>query len=125
MEIGPAGSNYYIKKTTDLNVQNNENIFKERLKKAINNGDKQKLQKSCKDFEALFLKLMYKEMKASVPKAGLIPESMGHSVYESMLNDELIDETVKNRSMGLADFLFTQLATTTNSVILGKNHNNV
>jgi flagellar protein FlgJ len=84
--------------------------FEARLKSALDESDKGELKKVCKEFEGLMLKMMFKEMRATVPKSDLIEEDAGREIFESMLDEKLIDEAAQNGSFGMADLLYNQLS---------------
>ena len=90
-------------------MQNQDN-FQEILAKAQQEQDERKLKKACEEIEALFIQQIFKQMRATVPKGGFIPESMGTKIYEEMLDTEyskLIAASPHN--LGLADLLYQQL----------------
>ncbi|HAA25256.1 MAG TPA: flagellar biosynthesis protein FlgJ [Ruminiclostridium sp.] len=86
-----------------------EQKFEEYLRKAYSDGDKQKLKDACREFEALFMQLMYRQMKRTVPKSDFLPESTARKIFEEMLDEELIDNA-KERGVGIADVLYRQLS---------------
>lgn len=93
--------------STRTKVDNNE--FEKRLKNALDNKDERELKKACKEFEGILLGIVYKQMKATVPKADLIPSDAGRDIFEGLLDEKLVEEASKNRSYGLADELYKQL----------------
>jgi len=82
--------------------------FQEHLKKAMDSKDEKELREACQEFESIFLSMMYKQMKASVPRSDLIPGGLGRDIFESMLDDALMQQASK-RGIGLADVLYKQL----------------
>jgi flagellar protein FlgJ len=54
----------------------------------INKEDKE-LKKACQEIEAMFLQELLKEMRATVPQDGLIPDSMSTKIYRDMLDSEI------------------------------------
>jgi len=84
--------------------------FEKRLKSAFDKKDEAQLKKACQEFEGIFLKMMYRQMKATVPKSGLLEEDSGMEVFESMLDDELMDQAAKSSRLGLSDMLYGQLS---------------
>ncbi len=87
-----------------------EKSFESALDAAVNSKDDQKLKDVCKDFESILMNMMYKGMKATVPKSELIPEQSGRDIFESMLDDELVEQAAKRSSFGLAETLYKQLS---------------
>lgn len=90
--------------------------FEKRLQAAMDRKDEKELKKVCQEFEGIFLNMMYRQMKASVPKEELIPEEAGKDIFESMLDDKLMEEASKNSRLGLADTLYKQLSRQLKSV---------
>lgn len=88
-------------------VKNNE--FEKLLKKAYDQKDKEKLKKACKDFEQIFLGIMYKQMRATVPKSSLIEGSFARETFEEMLDERIAQEAAKGQGIGLADVLYKSL----------------
>lgn len=87
-----------------------EEGFERHLKSAFDKKDEAQLKKSCKEFEGIFLRMMYKQMKATVPKSELFQEDAGMEVFESMLDDELMNQAAKSSRLGLSDMLYKQLS---------------
>lgn len=88
----------------------NDDAFEKRLKSAMDKNDDKELKKVCKDFEGILLNMMYKEMKATVPKSDLVPADAGKDIFDSMLDDKLVDESAKSGGLGLSDVLYKQLS---------------
>lgn len=103
--------------------QVSEESFEERLKSAMEKKDDKELKKVCQQFEGIMLNMLYKQMKATVPKSELIPGDAGREVFESMLDDKLVEEASKRNQMGLADALYKQLSRSMNTVRKPENKN--
>lgn len=95
----------------DMEVNNNKNldIFKSKLE---TEKDKEKLMKTCQELEGEFVKIMFKEMKKTVPKDSLVEKSSGREIFEDLYNDELANESTKKSSLGLAKMLYDQFTKT-------------
>lgn len=83
--------------------------FEERLKTAMDKKDAKELKKACQEFEGMLLNMLYKEMKATVPKSDLFSKDVGNDIFNSMLDDKLIEQASKSGSFGLAENLYKQL----------------
>ena len=68
-----------------------------------------KLKEACKGFEAMFLQMMYKEMKKTVPDNELFGDSNSQKILEDMLDTQMIDNMAEAGGVGLADLLYKQL----------------
>jgi murein DD-endopeptidase MepM/ murein hydrolase activator NlpD len=69
-----------------------------------------KLREACRMFESSFLQTLWKEMRATLPKGGLMNGGKGEEMFTGMLDQARADQAVKGRSTGLADLLERQLS---------------
>jgi len=117
--IGGTGNNSLFFATTcavpksgtfcQVKGKSTDAAFEKSLKNAMGKNDEAALKKACQEFESIFLSMMYKEMKATVPKSGLIPDDIGMDVYNSMLDEMLMENASKSSRLGLGDILYKQL----------------
>lgn len=77
--------------------------------KAINSKDKQAMQEASKDFEALFIQSLLKEMRKTIPENKMFPKSNAQEMYEEMQDAELAQHMAKHQSLGLAEQVYQQL----------------
>ena len=68
-----------------------------------------RLREACQDFEALFLALLFREMRATVPETGLISPGLGGDIFESLWMQEVGGAAARAGGMGLADLLVESL----------------
>lgn len=83
------------------------------VQKKINNLDKsqddKKLMEACQEFESIFLYMMMKEMRKTVPEDGIVEKSQGTIMFEEMHLEEMANEISKgDNGMGLAKQLYNQ-----------------
>ena len=72
---------------------------------------KSPLYAQCLDFESIFVKMMLKEMRATVDKSDdIIGGGFAGDIYQDMLDDEYSKTMSKTADFGLADQLYRQLA---------------
>ena len=71
--------------------------------------DEAKLKKACQDFEAVFIGQIWKQMRASVPKEGML-HSKEEESYLSMFDQELSVKMAHSGGIGLSDMLYANLA---------------
>jgi len=88
----------------------NDDDFARRLEAAVKNNDDKELKKACQEFEAIMLDMLYKQMKATVIKSSLTEKDPGRDIFESMLDEELMQAASKTGSLGLAESLYKQLS---------------
>ncbi len=74
---------------------------------------KSELWKTCQDFESIFVKMMLKEMKASVDKSGLVTGGYAEEIFDDMLTDERAASMAKSANFGLSEALYRQLSSQT------------
>ncbi len=87
-----------------------EDDFAKRLEAAAEKNDDKELKKACQEFEAIMLDMLYKQMKATVIKSDLIEADPGKEIFESMLDEQLMEQAAKTGSIGLAESLYKQLS---------------
>ena len=79
-----------------------------------NPQDEARLEKACKDFEAIILNQMLSAMRKAVPEGGLFEKSYGEKIYQSMMDEELSKNIAHGKGMGLGEMLFRQLTSKNN-----------
>lgn len=67
------------------------------------------LKEACKGFEAMFLGMMYKAMRQTVPEDKLFGESNGQKIFQDMRDEELMKSVAESGGVGLADMMYRQL----------------
>lgn len=87
-----------------------DDSFEKRLQAAVEKNDDKELKSACQQFEAIMLSMLYKQMKATVVKSDLIPADAGRDIFESMLDDSLMEQASKTGTFGLAESLYRQLS---------------
>ncbi len=74
-------------------------------------GHKQeKLKRACQLFESMFLNELFKEMRKTIPKGGLIKEENSERIYKSMLDQQYATEMAQAGGIGLGKMLYRQLS---------------
>ena len=124
---GPV-NNSYDSATTAAEAASFEAVLKDLQKKAkvtanhvVNEAAKsqqdKELKEACKGFEAMFLNMMYKEMKATVPEDSLFGESNAQKIFRDMHDEKLMENIADGGGIGLADMLYKQLSPQVNGRI--------
>lgn len=72
--------------------------------------EQQALKKATEDFEAIFLTMMFKNMRNTVPDGGLMEKSFGRGIYEEMQDEKMAEEISTSGGVGLAKELYQQLS---------------
>lgn len=110
MDIGKINNNHVNTMISNTKTTKANNEFEQKLQNAVKNNEEKQLRKACQEFEGIFMNIMYKQMKATIIKSDLVPSSPGTEMFESMLDEELVNQATEHRSYGLADMLYKSLS---------------
>ncbi len=91
------------------NVKDDE--FKKKLESAMSAKDEEALRKAAKELEAVFINDLFKEMRKTIDKSGLVENAPGSNIYESMFDESVSNEVSKGKGIGLADMIYKQMTT--------------
>ena len=72
-------------------------------------NDPIKLKQACSELESLFVYYLVKEMRATVPKSGLIGGGSAEDMYTSMMDVQLSKDIAESRGIGISAALFERL----------------
>ncbi len=67
------------------------------------------LKKASEDFAAIFINMMLKEMKDSLPGNSLIKESNGQKIFNDMLYQDYSSLLAKNGMRSITDSIYNSL----------------
>ena len=67
------------------------------------------LKKACEGFEAMFLNMMYRQMRSTVQEGGLFGEDNATKIFEDMRDSEMTKQMAEAGGIGLGDLLYKQL----------------
>lgn len=70
---------------------------------------REQIEKVSEQFEAIFLELVFKSMRETVPEGQLIERGFGEGVFSSMLDREYAGSMASSQSVGLARLIANQL----------------
>ena len=105
--IGGANISNIINQTT---TQANKNSLQSVESKLDNAKDDKELLEACQEFESLFVHMMLKEMRSTIPENGLIEKSTGREIFEDMYDQKVAENIAKSeRGIGLAQVLYRQM----------------
>ena len=69
-----------------------------------------KLRKACRDFESIFLFNLFKEMRRTVPRSGMLPPAPGKETFEMMFDQKVAEDlSARGEGIGLQKALYEQL----------------
>ena len=69
-----------------------------------------RLTSACAELESLFVKQLFEQMRATIPKSGLLEGGNTEALFTSMLDQEMAKELAARGGIGLASLLRDQLA---------------
>lgn len=101
MEISSSTAMPYINKNTNLD---------EKLVKAYDTKDDEKLKETCQEFESMFVNLMLKEMRKTIPESDFMPQSFATQTFEEMYDEEIAKSVSKGKGIGIADAMYRQMS---------------
>ena len=73
-------------------------------------GEPDRLLRACQEMESLFINQLFKQMRAAIPKGGLLGGSSAEEMFTSMHDAELSRKIAGSGGLGLARILMRQLA---------------
>lgn len=82
---------------------------KEASIRQLSRDDAASLKKSSKEFEAIFVEIMLKSMRDSIPDSGFMDGGNGEKIFQSMLDSEYSRILASKQSSGLAKSIEQQL----------------
>ncbi|HOD35767.1 MAG TPA: rod-binding protein [Syntrophales bacterium] len=72
--------------------------------------EEKKLKKACADFEAIFISLMFRTMRQTVPASGYFKAMPGKDVYNMMMDQKLAEDLAhRGGGLGIQELLYNQL----------------
>ncbi|MBC7332407.1 MAG: rod-binding protein [Synergistetes bacterium] len=69
---------------------------------------KEALRVACQEFEAIFVHMLLRQMRRTVPRSDLIPESRAMEIYKDMFDLALSKEIAKRELFGIAKMLYKE-----------------
>ncbi len=84
--------------------------FQTALNKAGKDKDKEAIKKVAQEFEAFFIKNIFKSMRqTSKLSESFIDKSFDREIYEQMMDEKMSESISQGRGIGLADKLYEQM----------------
>ncbi|MBV70318.1 MAG: hypothetical protein CMH52_03130 [Myxococcales bacterium] len=77
--------------------------------KSSDDGSSEAIFEAAKQFESIFLHQVFKSMRATLPKEGLMNGGFGEEVFTDMLDQQYADMAAGSSSLGLAENIARQL----------------
>ncbi len=111
-----AITNDYTMQSAMANVAesnlNNQKRTLERLgnSKSAEQVENEKLKEACQGFESIFIQKMWEQMRASLPKDGLMSSSKDEKFWQGMYDQELSKSMTNAGGIGLTDMMMEQMS---------------
>ena len=70
----------------------------------------EKLNKACKDFEALFMAKIIKAMRQTVPTAGFLGSGLNEDLFLSLFDEELSRSLAQKGGVGIGRMLYQHMS---------------
>ena len=96
--------------TPYIPTQDNTSKLSGKLTSAYTEKDDAKLKETCQEFESLFINMMMKEMRKTVPERELLSSSFATDTYQEMLDEEISKSASKGNGIGIADAMYKQIS---------------
>ena len=108
LEISMTGLSNSQSADFDCRMKRLSMTFKDETLNSKQNREAE-LKKSCMEMESLFVMQLMKEMRAAIPKSGLMDGGKAEEIYTSMLDNQYAKNITENGGLGIADQLYEQL----------------
>ncbi len=90
--------------------KNKIDSFKKELDKAGRSQDKKEILKVAQEFEAFFIKNIFKSMRQMEKLSDVfVDKSFDREMYEQMMDEKMSESISQGRGIGLADQLYKQM----------------
>lgn len=73
-------------------------------------SDQEKVGQACRQFEAIFLREIFKDMRKTVISSSMHKDTAVSGIYDDMVNNQLADSVSRSGAFGLARSLEAQLS---------------
>jgi flagellar protein FlgJ len=95
-----------MQKTDEVTGENFDAV----LKSAQASGDTEKLREVADQLEAVFLNMLMKTMRDSIPETeGVFKKSEAEKMFQSMLDEEYSNSLAEAGGIGIGDMIFDQM----------------
>ena len=104
------GDNSLIDLALNKTHEAKEERFEDVLKEAVSNKNEKELKEACQNLEAVFLNMVFKNMRNTIEKSDILGDSFATGIYEDMLYENFADEASKGKGVGIGEMLYKQLS---------------
>lgn len=108
--INGLNINNILNQTNIQKYNNQTTSIKKKLDNAYNSSNDKELMNACKEFESIFMHMLLKQMRSTIPEGGLTEKSTAREIFEDMYDQELAKKaTERGEGIGIAKMLYNQL----------------
>lgn len=75
----------------------------------LSEEERNRLKQACSDFESIFIHMMLRTMRESVPSDGLFSGGKGEEIFRDMLDEEYALRMSQTGQVGLSRLMYEQL----------------
>lgn len=80
-------------------------------KKSVEPDDsRRQIKEACAEFEAIFINMMLKELRATVDKSGFMDGGKAEELYTGLMDTQISRDMASQGGIGLAAMLYRQMA---------------
>jgi flagellar protein FlgJ len=79
-------------------------------KSAEPDDSRRQIKEACTEFEALFINMMLKELRATVNKSGFMDGGKAEELYTGLMDTQISRDLASQGGIGLAAMLYRQMA---------------
>jgi len=90
-------------------------LTSDKLSQSVENSHE--LKEACSELESLFIFYLLKEMRATIPKTGLISGGRAEEIYTSMLDSQISKEMASQRGIGFSSLILDRLESRPGDVV--------
>lgn len=71
--------------------------------------DPEALRKVCQQFESILTQALFKGMRQTVPKGGVLEMGRGEQIFQEMMDMEMAQQASQGQGLGIGEALYRQL----------------
>ena len=83
---------------------------------------KQKMEEAAQGFESLFINMLLKQMRRTIPKSDFINGGYGEKIFEEMFDEEISKKIAQRGGLGIAHAIYTKFEQSIPVLELPDNH---
>ena len=69
----------------------------------------EQMRQVSKNFEAIFMRMLFKEMRNSVQKSGILGNSQAMDFFETMRDDQMAEQLANSGGLGIGNMVYEKL----------------